>query len=285
MLSEVKIEATAKLNLTLEALGAPVDGYHPIASIMQSIDLADTLVLTPAERLSVSCEGLHLAEADNLAYKAAKLLLNNIPRLQPAHIDIKKRIAAAAGLGGGSSDAAAAINGLLYLNETSIGTQKKEQIARQIGSDVTFSLEPGTAMATGRGEIVERLPAPHRPYFGVLILPTEQIPDKTARMYTTLIADDYTTGTQTQNVALNLKQNGLIDTRYLYNVFTKRIFELMPNWNKTCLRAERIIDNTFHLSGAGPALFAIGTSSQQAQEWLQKLRDERIEATLFQTTN
>ena len=99
------IKAPAKVNLTLEVLGRRDDGYHEIASVMQTIDLCDEVTLEPAETISLACDRPELEIEDNLALKAASLLQGATGSNRGAHIAIRKSIPVAAGLGGGSADA------------------------------------------------------------------------------------------------------------------------------------------------------------------------------------
>ena len=157
----VTVNGYAKINLLLDILGQREDGYHEIATVMQSLALADTLTFTKQETgitLTVDLPGLE-ADERNLAYRAAALLMRECGVRGGVHIRIDKRIPVAAGLAGGSADAAAALRGVNELYALGQSDAELCRLGAQIGSDVPFSLMGGTALATGRGEVLEHLPA------------------------------------------------------------------------------------------------------------------------------
>ena len=172
MYKEVKVKACAKINLTLDVREKREDGYHEISSVMQSIKLHDDLEISAAKNgisLSVISEGgeasqalghsLVPADAGNIAWKAADLFFKKVsPEEKGVHIRLTKRIPAAAGLAGGSTDAAAVLKGLNELYGTGLVLQELEALGAELGSDVPFCLKGGTVLCTGRGEILEELP-------------------------------------------------------------------------------------------------------------------------------
>ncbi len=178
----LELQAPAKVNLTLDVGRLRSDGYHEINSVMQTISLADTLILTAAPAgITVRCTppGAAPDGPDNLAYRALESLAG---RFAPAGVDlqINKRIPTAAGLGGGSSDAAAALkaaNALFKLNLTEV---ELISMAARLGSDVAFFIRGGTALAQGRGETVTALPTLKLQWL-VLVKPEFQV--STAEIY------------------------------------------------------------------------------------------------------
>jgi 4-diphosphocytidyl-2-C-methyl-D-erythritol kinase len=156
----VVVTAPAKVNLVLRVGPARADGYHAVASLLVALDgLGDVLELTSAPRRQLECPGGPDGAA-NLAWRSADALEAETGRPLPARIVIDKRIPMQAGLGGGSSDAAAVLVGLdrLYGLGTPAGTL--ERIAAGLGSDVPFFVRGGTQWATGRGEHLIRRPVP-----------------------------------------------------------------------------------------------------------------------------
>ena len=147
----ITIDAHAKLNLTLEVLGKRDDGYHDIASIMQTLDLADTLTIRPADSLSLTCSLPELSGPDNLAFKAADFLCSETGVSDGANIHIEKRIPVSAGLGGGSADAAATLVGLNRLWGLELSNDRLRYIGAKLGSDVPFLIEGGTATRARQG--------------------------------------------------------------------------------------------------------------------------------------
>jgi 4-diphosphocytidyl-2-C-methyl-D-erythritol kinase len=164
MSSSITIKAHAKLNLHLEVLGRRPDGYHDLWSIFHLITLHDHLVFEPLDngRILLSCNNEHLPVNDkNLVVRAAKLLQghgNGAGGNHPgAKITLTKNIPVGAGMGGGSSDAAAALLGLSDLWGMELSDPELHRLALQLGSDVPFFLLGGTALVTGRGEIIRPL--------------------------------------------------------------------------------------------------------------------------------
>ena len=132
----IREEAHAKVNLTLEVLGKRGDGYHNIVSIIQTIDIHDVLTIESAPELSVTCDDPELPGESNLALLAAEALCRYIGERRGAHIHVSKNIPVAAGLGGGSADAAAALRALNRLWETGLSDSQLQDIAAR--SDRTF---------------------------------------------------------------------------------------------------------------------------------------------------
>ena len=190
---QVKLMAYAKVNLTLEVIGKRDDGYHNVATILQTVDLADQVVITEANDLVVECDEPGLSGEINLAWKAAAALAERAGVVPRAHILIDKGIPVASGLGGGSADAAAALVGLNRLWGLGLTGDELASVAAGLGSDVPFLLKGGTALGTGRGdEITPLTPLPGLEM--LLVVPAESIEGKTPTMYRTLTPDDFRTG-------------------------------------------------------------------------------------------
>jgi len=150
----------AKVNLVLRVLSRRLDGYHELDTIFQAVDLWDSLEIRLAKGLRMTCDSPELpTDGSNLVLRAAELLRERSGTSQGAEFHLRKLIPAQAGLGGGSSDAAGAL--LLCDRLWGLGTSAAElrAIAAEIGSDVPFFLDGGTARGTGRGERIEALPA------------------------------------------------------------------------------------------------------------------------------
>jgi 4-diphosphocytidyl-2-C-methyl-D-erythritol kinase len=149
----------AKVNLALAVLGRRADGYHEIRTVYQAIDLCDRLELRPHRTLQLECKGLDgVPVQDNLVWKAAVALSRQISPGQGAHIYLSKTIPPGSGLGGGSSNAAAALLGLCRLWQIELEPEALLDIAAGLGSDVPFFLFGGTALGVGRGEEIYPLP-------------------------------------------------------------------------------------------------------------------------------
>lgn len=163
MIKEMRLKANAKINLGLDVLRRREDGYHDLRMIMQSITLHDvldlTLTKTPGIRVRTNLSFLPVNE-DNLVYKAAALLLEEFCPDQGVYIDLKKSIPVAAGLAGGSADAAAVLTGLNRMLELGLTQEELMERGVRIGADIPFCIRRGTALAEGIGERLSTLPAP-----------------------------------------------------------------------------------------------------------------------------
>jgi 4-diphosphocytidyl-2-C-methyl-D-erythritol kinase len=166
--------APAKINLHLEVLGLRPDGYHELAMVMQSLDLADRLRLRPRDdgHFQLRCDRSDLPlDGENLVVRAAEALRRHVgaPHLG-ADIHLEKRIPIGAGLAGGSSDAAAALVGLDALWELALPALELQDLAAELGSDVPFCLTGGTQLCFGRGEVLEPVGLDAPPGMGVLLI-------------------------------------------------------------------------------------------------------------------
>lgn len=171
--TKLVIDACAKINLGLRVLSKRPDGYHEITTLFQSIDLHDTLTLELLQKPEIQVEiaspwPLPHGQA-NLVYRAAERLLPHAEK--GVRIRLEKRIPVGAGLGGGSSDAAATLVGLKTLFSLCLSDAELHQIALELGSDVPYFLVGGLCRGQGRGEVLERLPAQFDRYSFLLTLP------------------------------------------------------------------------------------------------------------------
>lgn len=154
------VHGLAKINLTLDVLGKREDGFHEVAMVMQSIALSDTLTLARADdgiRLAINIPWLR-ADDTNLAWRAAELMRRTYGIREGVDIRLTKRIPIAAGLAGGSADAAAVLRGMDGLFGIGASDEELCRLGAQLGSDIPFTLLGGTMLATGRGEQLQRLP-------------------------------------------------------------------------------------------------------------------------------
>jgi 4-diphosphocytidyl-2-C-methyl-D-erythritol kinase len=192
------VHAHAKINLTLEMLGRRADGYHEIRSVMRTLALHDTLHIEPWPAVEVECDRRELEGPGNLATRAAMILREITGYGGGARIVIAKAIPVAAGLGGGSSDAAAALAGLNRLWGTGLSREDLTVLAAKLGSDVAFFLYGGTALAGGRGEQIRRLPG-QADCPVLLVRPPLAV--STAAIYAAVGPQDYTDGAESERFA------------------------------------------------------------------------------------
>jgi 4-diphosphocytidyl-2-C-methyl-D-erythritol kinase len=154
------LQTSAKVNLTLEVLGKRSDGYHELSTVMQAVDLFDRLTVERAETITLETSDPSLpTDESNLIVRAARLLREASGLRAGARIVLDKRIPVAAGLGGGSSDAAATLWGLNRLWGLRWRRERLMALAIGLGMDVPFFLGPGRAVGTGRGEVLKPLPS------------------------------------------------------------------------------------------------------------------------------
>lgn len=180
---EITLLSPAKVNLGLKVLAKRPDGYHEVQTIYQMIELSDRLTLEPRHRgIELVCDHPALSiPTNNLVYRAAHLLAEWGKVTAGAKITLGKQIPLGAGLGGGSGNAAAVLWGLNRLWRMGLGQQTLLELAGRLGSDVPFFLFAPRAYAAGRGELLERLPSPHKLWL-VLLYPN--FPVSTAWAYT-----------------------------------------------------------------------------------------------------
>lgn len=154
-MEKIKINAYAKINLSLDVIGKREDGYHNLRMIMQEIDLKDIITIseTKDENIKIICKSKKVpTDEKNIAYKAAMLMLKKYEKPTGLTIEIEKHIPVAGGLAGGSTDAAAVLKGLNEIWELNLTQNELMEIALELGSDIPFCIMGGTALARGRGE-------------------------------------------------------------------------------------------------------------------------------------
>lgn len=160
MMKVIREKAAAKINLQLHILGLRSDGFHELESIMQSVDLCDEITLRPSKEIRLRCSDPRLpSDKDNLMWQAAEAIRGYCSLADGVEMELLKKIPAAAGLAGGSSDAAAVLRGMDRLYDLRLSTEEFRKIAADLGSDVAFCLQGGTALCQGRGEILTPLSA------------------------------------------------------------------------------------------------------------------------------
>ena len=161
MINYLEVPARAKINISLDVLGKREDGYHELRMIMQTLELHDTVCLERAEGgISLECDSKWVPrDCTNIAWKAAELMKLSFAIKDGLRIRIIKRIPVAAGLAGGSSDAAAVFRGINEMFGLGLGNNELRKLAKQIGADVPYCIEGGTMLAEGIGEILTELPS------------------------------------------------------------------------------------------------------------------------------
>lgn len=275
------LPARAKINLTLDVLGKRADGYHEVAMIMQSVALADAVYLSDAPAVLLEIDRSDLpADESNMAYKAAALLQRECGVRRGARIRLEKRIPLAAGLAGGSSDAAAVLKGLIRLWGLTLSEEKLFSLAASLGSDVPFCLYGGTALATGRGEVIQPLPdLPARP----LVLAKLPVSVATAHVYQSYRAEAVARHPDTEAVLASIRQGDWqeIDSR-LVNVLESVTIKEQPQIAdiKQCMLAAGAAGSL--MSGSGPTVFCLADDMATADQIAHRLR-QAFPAEVFVT--
>lgn len=279
----ITVAAPAKINLTLEVLGKRTDGYHEVRSVMQAITLCDRLSFEPAGRLEFRSDSPVWSAEKSLVSRAASLLQEATGTTNGAIITVEKHIPLAGGLGGESSAAAATLRGLDQLWELGLSGEQLGQLAAQLGSDVPFFLDGGTALVEGRGEIVESLPLLSRMWVVLVVPAVPQLPEKTAQMYGRLNASHYTDGSITQRLASEIIRGSELAPQLLFNVFEGVAFDAFPGLSAYREQMTRAGSPHVHLAGSGPTLFCLLKDRGQAEALYLRLKDRKMETYLAGT--
>jgi len=273
----VRLLAQAKVNLTLEVLGKRPDGYHELRSVFALVDLADRVRVARADRLDVEVRPDPGAETGaELSQRAVVALAGATGRPPAAHVRVAKRIPVAAGLGGGSSDAGAALRGLARLWRSDADLVA---VGATIGSDVPFFASGAAfALVEGRGEVVRALPAPRDRLWIVLVRVAARVP--TAAVFGALRADEWSDGRSSAALAAAFDDGSV--TPEIVRMRSRN--DLLDAASRTCrdIGEARLIAGakgvTLALSGSGPSMFAVADSRQDALRTARVLRAGGLDA-------
>jgi len=275
--------APAKINLTLEVLAKRRDGFHEIRSVIQTINLCDSLRFHLSQNIEFKCDLLNWISEKSLVSKATDLLREVTGCTKGATIEINKRIPLLSGLGGDSSDAAAILRGLNKLWGLSLSPGELLELAARLGSDVAFFLYGGTALVKGRGEVVTPLPPLPHMWVVVMIPPVTQLPGKTERLYTSLNSSHYTDGQVTERLVEELQEGREFTPSLLFNAFENVAFARSSQISVYREHFVKVGATDIHLAGSGPALFTLVKDKTQAEEIYQRLQQQELETYLVGT--
>jgi 4-diphosphocytidyl-2-C-methyl-D-erythritol kinase len=259
------LRTSAKVNLALEVLGKREDGYHEIATVLQAVDLFDRLKVEVADTLSLRTDDPALPTDDgNLVMRAARLLQKAAGTDAGAAIRLTKHIPVAAGLGGGSSDAAATLWGLNRLWKLRWPTARLQELAVELGMDVPFFLGSGRAVATGRGERLAALPAGGG-YALVLVNPRVAL--STGEVYGRVPAGWRAEPTGTERVieALRTRNVGKVAAALTNNLesVVEPVMPVVTRMKAALLAAGAL---AAIMSGSGPTVFGMARSLDHARQ-------------------
>ena len=272
---EIKLKARAKINLGLDVVRKREDGYHEVRMIMQMINLYDKITLRqrtePGITVSTNLSYLPVNE-DNLVYRAAKLLMDEFQVSGGLEIVLQKYIPVAAGMAGGSSDAAAVMVGVNRMFH--LGLSKKQLMERgvKIGADVPFCIMRGTALAEGIGEKLTTLPAmPHCS----LVIAKPKVHVSTKFVYSNLKADEITEHPDIDGQVQALRDNDLEQiVAKMENVLETVTIPAYPVINKIKQTMIRHGAMGAMMSGSGPTVFGVFEREEQAKEVCRLLKKE-----------
>ncbi len=265
--------AYAKINLTLDVLGRRPDGYHQVDMVMQTVDLSDLVWVeeTEGDEIKVDSTATNIPlDSRNLVVVAAQAFQQFSGIRRGLNIRIEKNIPVAAGLAGGSADAAAVLRGLNRLYGTNYSSDQLAEIGASIGSDVPFCVYGGCAVATGRGELIRRIYHHMRPW---VVLTRPPVYVSTAEVYNATSQAQYATSTASDEMVRALEQGDFEAVRSLVsNGLQQTTFRLYPEVALVKERMEAATGQPVFMSGSGPTLFALLPTQSAAQRMYNTLR-------------
>ncbi len=266
-MNKLRLQSPAKLNLFLKVNGKRPDGYHDLTTLFERIDLCDevTLTLNKTGAVRIFCSHPSVpTNSRNLAYKVAKLLKDDFSIKSGVDIKIIKRIPVAAGLGGGSSNAATVLLGLNRLWKLSLSLPKMVKYAQKIGSDVPFFLHNTSwAMGTQRGDRIKRLPLPLKLWH---VLVVAELKVYTREIFGVLNLKLTKPKTDVNILRRALRKNDLPRiSHFLFNDLETAIVQSHPNLLKIKEALENCGAVGVCFSGSGPTVFGLVESRQKAQ--------------------
>lgn len=283
-MTEAIIKAYGKINLVLDVLKKRSDGFHQVEMLMQAISLHDTLHLKVGQGIKIDCSNPFVPrDENNLAFKAAKLIIDRYQSIPGVDIYIDKNIPVEAGLAGGSTDAAAVILGMDKLFSLGMAKGEMQAIGAEIGSDVPFCLVGPTAIARGRGELVEEV-VDLPPFWLVLIKPEFGV--KTKDVYQNL---DINNIDQHPDINGYLKALQRADRAYLLarmeNLLENSTFQLYPQVKELKSNLSSLGARHLLMSGSGPTVFALFDHQQDAENFAHRAQNYYKQVFVARTLN
>lgn len=283
-MERISINAMAKINLGLDVLRRRENGYHDVKMIMQTVNIYDTLdfVKLQDSKIVVKTDTMELpTDENNLIYKAAKLLFDKCGVKEGVEITLTKRIPIAAGMAGGSTDAAAALVGINTLFDLNLSMDDLKEIGVKIGADVPYCIEGGTALSEGIGEILTKLPdAPD--CFVVVAKP--EISVSTKYVYENLHANELKKHPDIDGMVEAIKEGNLDGVcKRMENVLetvTETKYPVISELKQ--MLKEAGAENSL-MSGSGPTVFAIFKEEELAKKVLELVKNSGLAKQSFVT--
>ncbi|HET7658647.1 MAG TPA: 4-(cytidine 5'-diphospho)-2-C-methyl-D-erythritol kinase [Bacillales bacterium] len=267
----IYVKAPAKINLALDVLRKREDGYHEVNMVMTTIDLADRLELQEisGDVIRLSTTSSYLPEDDrNLAFRAAKLVKERFSVKKGVSIFIDKQIPVAAGLAGGSSDAAGVLKGLNQLWELGLSREELASLGSKIGSDVAFCVYGGTALATGRGEILKPISSPP-PCWVVLAKPEIGVSTKETYAQLDLKRAHHPDVSEVVMAIENADYHSLC--KGLGNIFEEQTMKKVPQVAQIKEKMQEAGADGVLMSGSGPTVFGLTRMETRAKRMVNAL--------------
>lgn len=276
-MKNLTLRAMAKINLGLDVLRRREDGYHDVKMVMQTVNLYDTLQFVKQETPGIVVRtdvGELPTDENNLIYKAAKLMVEKYRISEGVEISLTKRIPIAAGMAGGSTDAAATLVGMNRLFELGASLEELKALGVKIGADVPYCIEGGTALSEGIGEVLTRLPdAPG----GILVIAKPDISVSTKYVYENLHANELKKHPDIDGMVEAIRaqdKDGVL--RRMENVLetvTEVKYPVISEIKQ--LLKEQGAENAL-MSGSGPTVFAVFAEKETAEKALQLLQEKHL---------
>jgi 4-diphosphocytidyl-2-C-methyl-D-erythritol kinase len=273
------VEAPCKLNLFLEVLGKRADGYHEIVTVMESIDAGDEVVIQESEHLVVTADRKDVPSGpDNLAWRMVREAERWLNRLLPARIEIHKGVPPGSGLGGGSTDAAAALRGVFALHGCRLPPALQRELCATIGSDIPFFVNGGTAICTGRGEQVQPINAGRARHY-VLVFGGPAT--STREVYGGLRIEGPRRGASPLIEALSSGRT--VTPELLFNRLEDPAVSRYPELAALKKSITEAAGRPPHLSGSGSAWFLSCGSMEEAGKTVERLKVRGLDARVVRT--
>lgn len=284
-MDKIKLKALGKINLGLDVLGRRPNGYHDVRMVMQTVYLYDQILLekTDKEGISLKTNLFYLpVNENNLAYRAAKMLIDEFAIKEGVHISLEKHIPVAAGMAGGSSNAAAVLYGMNRLFQLGLTDQELMERGVKLGADVPYCIMRGTVLAEGIGE--ELTPLPAMPKCHVL-LAKPPISVSTQKVYEKLDAQEVTKHPDIDGILLGLQTGDLKKiTSSMGNVLENVTITEYPQIEsiKDVMKEEGALNAM--MSGSGPTVFGIYDDKMLARRAAARIREEQLAKQVHVTT-
>lgn len=273
----MKETAYGKINLGLSVLGKRSDGYHQVDMIMQSISLADSITFVPAETFGVETDNPQLpCDGSNLMVKAARAFAERTGQLVPYRLICIKRIFLAAGLAGGSTDAAAVLRGLNALSGCPLEQEELETLGAALGSDIPFCIRGGTQRARGRGEEMTVLPP--APRLDLVLVKPQDLGVSTAWVYGEIDRVDRRETADIDRVERAIRQGSreaLLES--MANDLEQVTLARYPQLQALAGELSRLGAEKVMMSGSGPTLFGIFPDRERAAGAGAELQENHLD--------